>query len=279
MGCPDWPKCFGRWIPPTSVSELPINYVAEYSKQGHLAEEFNVMKTWTEYVNRLLGVLVGFLIFITMVASLGFWKSNRSIVYYSLVSFLLVGFQGWLGAKVVDSNLKPVVVSIHMLFALVIVALLLKALAIFESTNKNEGGVKNSSTIKWASIVACSIIIIQILVGTQVRQAVDVQALMGANRSEWLVNLGAIFSGHVFTAYMVVFSTGFLLFQVYRRKRHPFVFWSLLSFLLIEYLGGIFMYRFALPSYMQPIHLTCASALFGLSFYLYSRESNATTQN
>src|SRR6218665_1487363 len=96
MGCPDWPKCFGQWIPPTSVEQLPENYKEEnaahrqrknekFSKylrtlgfnetadkiltDPSIKEEsdFNPIKTSIEYVNRLVGVVIGFLIFAVFV--------------------------------------------------------------------------------------------------------------------------------------------------------------------------------------------------------------------
>ena len=69
MGCPDWPKCFGRWIPPTSLSQIP-DYIDP--------AKFNIVLAWIEYLNRLFGVLVGFSILITLI--LGF-------KYHSKITF------------------------------------------------------------------------------------------------------------------------------------------------------------------------------------------------
>ena len=51
LGCPDWPRCFGSWIPPAAAANLPPEFDPS---------QFNPTLMWTEYLNRLLGVTVGF---------------------------------------------------------------------------------------------------------------------------------------------------------------------------------------------------------------------------
>ena len=103
MGCPDWPTCFGQWIPPMSESELPANYQEIYAERGYAETRFNVVKTWTEYFNRLVGATIGLLIFATAWVSWPLRKYDRSIVSASVAAFFMVGFQGWLGAKVLTN--------------------------------------------------------------------------------------------------------------------------------------------------------------------------------
>ena len=127
MGCPDWPTCFGRLIPPTEESQLPADYHERYAL-GYKNTQFNPVKTWTEYLNRLAGVTIGLLIILTAWRSRIYLKADNRFLL-SLTAFFLVGFQGWLGSTVVASNLTPLIITFHMLLALIIVALLIYILA------------------------------------------------------------------------------------------------------------------------------------------------------
>src|SRR5687768_11618062 len=69
LGCPDWPRCFGRWVPPMDISELPENYKEVYKISGKTIADFDPFKTWTEYINRLLGVILGFLVTLLFLSS------------------------------------------------------------------------------------------------------------------------------------------------------------------------------------------------------------------
>ena len=276
MGCPDWPKCFGTWIPPTDISQLPANYKEIFGEKLKGEVEFNVIKTWIEYLNRLLGVLIGFLIFGTFIASFfSFWKKDKTIVWLSFIAFILVGFEGWLGSKVVSSELHPVMITLHMVLSIVIVFILLYAVARSHNSIVIIENVKESSSLSFLLIITIVLTLGQVLLGTQVREMIDkVSATMGDTlRSQWVGNVGGKFQIHgVFS--ILVFSLNVLLF--YRIKKniaekgiiYRFTFW-LLILILVEMLSGISLAYLDFPALMQPIHLTVATIALGIQFVIY----------
>src|SRR5262249_9570821 len=70
LGCPDWPRCFGSWIPPSSADQLPAQFDRAL---------FNPALMWTEYLNRLLGVIVGFLILGTVISAVRNQRHDRRV--------------------------------------------------------------------------------------------------------------------------------------------------------------------------------------------------------
>ncbi|MCF2506474.1 COX15/CtaA family protein [Dyadobacter sp. CY107] len=277
MGCPDWPRCFGRWVPPTEVSQLPANYKELYGAKLKGEIEFNPVKTWIEYVNRLLGAFTGVMIFLTLLASIPFLRSgNKRIFYYSLSAFILVGFQGWLGAKVVSFELLPIVVTLHMLLAIVIVFLLLylftwsayagNILQLKESSKKVIGGI---------GIVVITLSLIQILLGTQVREAMDevIQKLGYQARSEWMDELGLNFYIHRSFSILVFVVNLYWINKIFKAEGKGSIagkiaiacFWIL----ILEIGTGILMAYFGVPPFAQPLHLTFAILLIGLQFVIW----------
>ncbi len=168
MGCPDWPKCFGYIIPPTDVKQLlwkqnhwyedgkviikdekllvaTGNFKTEtlfeeaywrpYTKHDYAI--FNATETWIEYINRLVGALSGVIVFLMAVWSFWWWKTDKKVTILSWLTAFLMGVQGWLGAKVVYSVLNPVKITIHMVVALIIVAILIYILRIINPKSES----------------------------------------------------------------------------------------------------------------------------------------------
>lgn len=299
MGCPDWPTCFGSWVPPTEVSQLPENYKEIYAQQraeknerfvGYLMAfgfdelayqiqndpsilveaDFNATKTWTEYVNRLIGAVIGLLIFGTFICSLIYWKTDRTITVLSFTAFVLVGFQGWIGSVVVSTNLLQWIITVHMLLALLIVCLLIYVY--FRSKRHllqiNVPRVLKLSGWLWVCLL---LTLIQIVLGTQVREAIDVLADR-LQRSEWIANLGWEFKVHRTYSLLLLLLHGVLTWQIMVKAKveNTLKLPALLLLIIVaaEVLTGVVMAYFGVPAAIQPIHLLLGTLIIGVQYYV-----------
>jgi cytochrome c oxidase assembly protein subunit 15 len=276
MGCPDWPKCFGKWVPPTDVSQLPPDYKERYAGEHHAVAEFNAANTWTEYLNRLCGAVLGILVFIQFILSFKFRKQDRKIFFLSVAAFLLVGFQGWLGAKVVSSNLAPVKITVHMVMAMIILSV---AIAIIHRTRNLSGRIADSAVtpgIKTMSIIVLALTVTQIMLGTQVREVVD--HLSGnfdaAFRGEILEHAGASFLIHrsfsIIILIVNLYIVRLLLASDISESLKSYAKW-LGGIVLLEVVVGVILSRFALPAALQPVHLLLGCMIYSLQFVIILR--------
>jgi len=276
MGCPDWPTCFGQWIPPTHESQLPPNYHEIYAERGYENTQFNPVKTWTEYINRLVGASTGLLIFFTAWSSRIFLRIDKTVFYLSLTAFFLIGFQGWLGSTVVASNLKPFMITLHMLAALLIVALLIYTIA-----RSQRHFISSTDTqvlpaaFKTVLMVAMAMTLLQVAMGTQVREAVDFIAHEHRyiERQYWRDDFPIIFYVHRSFSSIILFINAWLVWQIFRHiTKRNLIFYTgcaLLTLVLIAIMAGITLDRLGMPAAVQPIHLLVANLTFGAQFFLF----------
>lgn len=253
LGCPDWPRCFGSWIPPASAAALPPQFDVS---------QFNPTLMWTEYLNRLLGVTVGFLILATTISA---WRHHRHeprIAWTTTIALLLTGFQGWLGGRVVAHELAAWIVTAHLIVALVIVQLLLYATV--EGFGKAEGRRRKAETIAIGALIVLTLV--QVGIGTQVRGAVDTALDAGIARDLALGTVGRLDFLHRDAAFAVLAgAAAFTLWLLWKRAAQRVIRWSfvvLLLAILQVLLGVVMAYSSLLPA-AQVGHLTTASLLLG----------------
>ncbi len=275
MGCPDWPTCFGRWVPPTSEAQLPANYQTVYADRGYANTTFNVRKTWTEYLNRLLGVFTGFAILLTFLFALPYRRHDRAVVNLAFASFILVGVQGWLGSRVVASNLHPGLITLHMLLAQVIVGLVIAAIIRACRNSIMSIDVSRMPSKVFPLIVFAMVLgLAQLLLGTQVREAIDLIAKNSdyVNRHLWIDNLPAFFAIHKYIALPILALNGYLVYQTaisVNSRLLRFLGALLMGFMLSTIVMGMSMDRLNLPMFAQPLHLFFSSLIFGTQLAIY----------
>lgn len=304
MGCPDWPKCFGQWVPPVDEKELPKDYkdiyankrkeknekLAKYldflgwielsnairgDKNTYFEADFNATKTWIEYINRLIGVLIGFLIILTFIFSFKYWKKDKLVVYLSFTSIVLVLFQGWIGSIVVSTNLLPGLISFHMSLAILQVFLLMWAVArSFDvKINVNQFN-KNSRSLNIVLIISVVLVFIQIILGTQVRQAIDIVAKkIGEDaRATWVENIGLVFYIHRSFSWIILFFHIVLVFQTNKLSLQLGKWVSLskilLGIVIVEFMTGVGLAYLDMPAILQPLHLLLSVMIIGFHFVL-----------
>ena len=279
MGCPDWPTCFGKLIPPTHINEITWNshieyevgdmivkndtlWVSDYNftslesfgrENWHPYEKhnyaiFNARHTWTEYLNRLFGATTGIIITITLLISFFHRKQFKDIYIANFASFLLTGFEGWLGAMVVASHLEPIIISLHMFFALVIVSLQMYALIklkLYLNPKLVDGTY--SHQLPTYLIILWVATIVEILLGTHMREGIEmlVKSFPGQSDMFLMNTLGAFKYIHTVLGIILVSITAIIWNKVMMHSQPHWV-----VIILTRILVGIFIFQIVMGELM-----------------------------
>ena len=291
MGCPDWPKCFGQWVPPTEQSQLPDNYKEIYSEKRSkkitkfcsflkkigleetakkvendptllLEEDFNTRKTYTEYVNRLLGFLAGNAMLIGFIWLLAFYR-KRKLIILAAVNLVLMGLEAWFGSIVVASNLVPWTITVHLLLALVIIGIQLYTIRLISP--RQQQPINVPSTIKWLTWIVLIITFYQMFLGTQVREHIDNLTKLGYGRESWTDQLGWEFIIHRSFSWLVLLLMAYMTYQNERTSKHLLI-RSAFLVLVLELVSGVLLAYADMPGLVQTSHLIFATILLGVIF-------------
>ncbi|MFL2983848.1 MAG: COX15/CtaA family protein [Candidatus Neomarinimicrobiota bacterium] len=264
MGCPDWPKCFGRWIPPTSLNQLP-DYID--------SAKFNLVLAWIEYSNRLFGALVGLTIAITLYLGIKHYSHLPRIKWTLIIAFILTLFEGWLGAVLVETILNPITITLHLFFAIVIVMLLLYASqeAYYLKNPQAEEKSQYPKNMQILFGIMAFSLLVEVVLGTEIRGGLEmIRKENPMVESQFLLDmLGPFKYAHSVLGFLITILSIIIWYGLVRKSLNPSPLMVqtstgvvLLIFLQIV-LGEILVFLEVIPI-IQLFHLWIASWILGL---------------
>ncbi len=180
-------------------------------------------------------------------------------------TLLLTGFQGWLGSKVVATNLEVAKITIHMLVALLIAAL---SATIIHALSSKKGSIKNIN-LRNVSLLTILLLLLQITLGTQVREQID-HISMGLNflqRELWVGKLNYIFYIHRSFSIIIAAMCFYLFIRLKKYVLLKPIAWIIIIAVISIIFLGIVMAYFSVPAIAQPLHLLLSSVLIIAVYY------------
>jgi cytochrome c oxidase assembly protein subunit 15 len=269
LGCPDWPKCFGRWIPPTGPEGLP---------PGFDPGQFNITLAWIEYFNRLGGIILGILILVMAILALKNFRHIPKIIIPSILALALVAFQGWQGSAVVYSMLKSIVVSLHLGLAIIIVSLMVyitQTAYYLENPSTAKSAIYPEKIGRWIAILWLAVVI-QIILGAQLRSSIENLVIKYPQLSGVSIvgMVGFINYLHAGLGFLIAGYSGHLGFKLLKRAQNlpdfmRQVIWALILFACIQLILGLSLVAIGIPQLSQVFHLWIASLIIGSLLVLY----------
>lgn len=287
MGCPDWPTCWGLLIPPTHVDqvnfdELPIEkFQRKAERMGRdpsviteesLRAEFNPRHVWTEFINRLCSLPVGFFTLATFIYSFGMRRRRPLIFWLSFTSVALVLINAWMGARIVYSGLSPGVITIHLAMAMLLICVL--TYCVWAGGDRHfrlafQSHPRRSLILLWLLLI---ITVAEGIIGAQVREMTDELAKfhLDSPRETWIGELESsnLYLFHRSFSWLILILTVWAFLSAKKTQTHGVTptQYGVLGIVLAQMLLGIIMAQIHIYSWVQVLHVGLAAILLSLIF-------------
>ncbi len=173
LGCPDWPGCYGSFLPTQAKNE--INQAI--SVQGGTHGPVSHSKAWIEMLHRYVASFIGALILVMFARAVyakirperSMFSAPRSAVGigWPLLLLIVVSLQGLFGKWTVTLKLMPIVVTTHLLGGMTLFALLIW----FWMRERDRMGDVRATVIdvrarvRWLTWLAIAVLYVQIFLG------------------------------------------------------------------------------------------------------------------
>ena len=129
----------------------------------------------------------------------------------------------------------------------------------------------NLKFLKRLILLSLFAMLIQILIGLEVREFIDLKIdLYGLEKKNlWLTNPDTSFYIHRSFS-IFIFVSNITLFLIAKRVKIDLIWIKIILLLILtEIIAGASMYYFSFPILTQPLHLLIAILIFGFQFYWY----------